>query len=274
MSQGLAGRRLVVVGASAGIGRALAVRAVADGAAVVLMARRHDRLQAAVAEAGGGTALAVDVRDDAAGAEAMERASEVLGGVVDALCYCAGTAPLAMLADTDSAAWEHVLGTNVVGANQAIRAALPHLAPAGVVVALSSETTSQPRPGLGAYGASKAALAASLASWRAEHPGRRFCCVAVGATAPTEFGDGFDVPLLGTLLEDWARRGLAQEQMMHTDDVAGMLAAVVAALLDRPLVGVDDLVLRSPSAVVGTADSIAQSFAELAGRERTGRAGG
>ncbi len=263
----LEGRRLLVVGASAGIGRALAVRAVRAGAEVALVARRGDRLADAVAEAGGGTAVAVDVRHAAACDSGVARAAEAVGGL-DAVCYCAGVAPLAMLADTDADAWRAALETNVVGANQVIRASLPYLAPTAVVVALSSEVTFQPRTGLGAYAASKAALRASLASWRAEVPDRRFCCVTVGATAPTEFGDGFDVPLLGALLEDWARRGLAQEQMLHTEDVVGVLAATLDALLRHPQVGVDELVLRSPSAVVGTAEAIASSFAERSAEDR------
>lgn len=264
MSPSLSGRRVVVVGASAGVGRAVALAAVRSGAEVALVARRRDRLEAAVAEAGGGTAIAADVRDPAGCAEAVARVGAVLGAV-DTLCYCAGTAPLALLADTDAADWQRVLETNVIGANQVIRAAMDHLTPSALVMALSSEVAAQPRTGLGAYGASKAALRASLAGWRAEQPGRRFCCVALGPTAPTEFGDQFDGSLLGALLEDWARRGLAQEEMMRTDDVAGVLVATMAALLDHPQVGMDELVLRSPSAVVGSAGSIAASFEALAG---------
>ena len=50
---GLAGKRILVVGASSGIGRALAHASVAAGAQVALCARRADRLQAAIDEAGG-----------------------------------------------------------------------------------------------------------------------------------------------------------------------------------------------------------------------------
>ena len=54
----LAGRRVLVAGASAGIGRAFAVHAVGAGAEVVLVARRAEALQEVVAEAGGGHAVA------------------------------------------------------------------------------------------------------------------------------------------------------------------------------------------------------------------------
>ncbi len=257
----------MVVGASAGIGRAVARRAVGAGATVALVARRADRLADVVAEAGGGVAVPGDVRDGASCAEAIVRSAESLQGI-DALCYCAGMAPLAMLADTDPAHWQAVFETNVIGANNTIRASLPYLEPSSVVLALASETTVQPRVGLGAYGASKSALRTAMASWRAEHPGHRFCCVLVGPTAPTEFGDAFDGSLLGAVLEDWTRRGLAQEQMLHTDDVGQVLVDTVTTLLHHPEVGMDEFVLRSPSAVVGTTSSFATSFTARTAEDR------
>ena len=263
MNDSLAGRRVVVVGASAGIGRAVAIWAVRSGAQVALVARRPERLADVVAEAGGGTAVPGDVRDAASCTEAIKSSAESLHGI-DALCYSAGMAPLAMLADTDVAHWQAVFETNVIGAHHAIQASLPYLPPSSVVMALASETTLQPRVGLGAYGASKSALRSAMAAWRAEHPGHRFCCVLVGPTAPTEFGDDFDGRLLGAVLEDWARRGLAQEEMLHTDDVGQVLVDMMGMLLRHPQVGIEEFVLRSPSAVVGTATSIRSSFAERA----------
>ena len=206
MNDSLAGRRVVVVGASAGIGRAIAVRTVRSGARVALVARRQARLAEVVAEAGGGVPVPGDVRDLPSCTAAIGRSGEVLQGI-DVLCYCAGMAPLALLADTESAHWQAVFETNVIGANHAIRAALPYMESTSVVMALSSDTAVQPRTGLGAYGASKSALRTAMASWRAECPGHRFCCVVVGPTAPTEFGDDFDGSLLGPLLEDWTAPG-------------------------------------------------------------------
>ena len=271
VNDSLAGRCVVVVGASAGIGRAVAVQAVRSGAHVALVARRQERLAETVVEAGGGIAVPGDVRDPSSCTEAIGRSAEMLQGI-DVLCYCAGMAPLAMLADTDGAHWQAVFETNVIGANHAIRASLPYLHPSSLVMTLSSDTVVQPRTGLGAYGASKSALRTAMASWRAEHPDHRFCCVVVGPTAPTEFGDDFDGALLGPLLEDWTRRGLAQEQMLHTDDVAQVIVATMATLLRHPQVGMDEFVLRSPSAVVGTVSSIAASFTAVQRRidERRG----
>ena len=60
----LAGRRVVVVGSSSGIGRGVAERAIASGAHVVVAARRVDRLKELVVEAGGGHLAELDLRVD------------------------------------------------------------------------------------------------------------------------------------------------------------------------------------------------------------------
>jgi len=61
MSNELEGRRVLVVGASVGIGRAIATAAVRQGAEVVFAARRREVLDEAIAEAGGGVAACGDV---------------------------------------------------------------------------------------------------------------------------------------------------------------------------------------------------------------------
>jgi NAD(P)-dependent dehydrogenase (short-subunit alcohol dehydrogenase family) len=245
----LEGRRVLVVGASAGIGRAFAGAAVAHGASVVFAARRDDKLREAVDEAGGGIALATDICDGAACERLAERARDALGGAVDLVFISAGSAPMRLFADTSVEDWQRVLGLNVIGVHQVIRALLPHLAPGAIVAALSSEGVDQPRSALGAYVVSKVALERSLEAWRTEHPDLRFSCVAVGATQPTEFGYQFDFELLKTVLDDWAKRGLAQADFMETSELAAFLAETYAAALRFPGIGVEHIVLRSPSAV-------------------------
>jgi NAD(P)-dependent dehydrogenase (short-subunit alcohol dehydrogenase family) len=122
----------------------------------------------------------------------------------------------------------------------------------GVVAVLSSETVGRPRFGLGAYGASKAALDQLLHALRVEHPLVRFTTVTVGATFPTEFGNGFDPEVLGRALSEWARHGLMTEEMMDPDEVAGVLAGVFGAALGNPTVGLEQLVLRPSAPVLGS----------------------
>ena len=115
MSVGLEGRRVLVVGASAGIGRAIAGQFVARGAQVAFCARRPDILRAAVAEAGGGAVVAGDVRVAEDCDRVVTDAVAALGGL-DAVCYSAAVSPLRLLADTTADDWRAVLETNVVGA--------------------------------------------------------------------------------------------------------------------------------------------------------------
>ena len=245
---GIAGRRIVVVGASASIGRAVALRAVRSGAEVVAAARRKDRLEELVAEAGGGIPVPTDVRDEESCGSLMRTAGDAVGAI-DAVVYTAGYAPLRLMADTTTVDWHEALSTNVTGANQVIRAALPHLVPGAVVVVLSSETVGRPRNGLGAYGSSKAALEESLNAWRNEHPGIRFCSAAIGATWPTEFGNQFDGELLMRVFGEWAVRGLNQAEYMDADELADVLVDTIASLVDHPGIGLERMTLRSPSPI-------------------------
>lgn len=251
----LAGRTVLVVGASAGIGRALACGAVRAGATTVLAARRRPQLDAAVAEAGGGAVVVADVRDARACARLVDEAVAA-SGPLDLVVLAAGTGTLVPMRDADAAQWSEVLATNVVGLTQVVRAAVPVMAEGGVVAALSSETVGRPRVGLGPYGASKAALDQSFLSWQAEHPETRFCRVTVGATTPTEFGTAFDPDLLGEHLEHWVRHGQMQQRFMPAEAVAGVLLAALAALLNNPGVNVEHLTLRSPSRPVGSLDDV------------------
>jgi NAD(P)-dependent dehydrogenase (short-subunit alcohol dehydrogenase family) len=174
---------------------------------------------------------------------------------IDLVFYAAGYAPLRALIDTNGADWHDVLDTNVIGLQQIIRAAIPHMNPGASVAVLSSETVGKPRTGLGAYGASKAALEQSLRSWRLEHPDLRFSCLTVGATQPTEFGSDYDMDSLVPAMESWTRHGLMQEQYMHTNDVADFFVAMLGAALAHPGIAVEDVTLRSPSPVAGPPDA-------------------
>jgi NAD(P)-dependent dehydrogenase (short-subunit alcohol dehydrogenase family) len=154
------------------------------------------------------------------------------------------------MSETREPDWQTVLATNLLGVQSMITAALPHLVTRGIVAVLSSETVSKPRVGLGAYGASKAALDHSLRSWRLEHDEVRFACLEVGATQPTEFGEAFDMRSLGPAMEAWARHGLTQAEYMDTDDVAAFFVTTLGAALAHPNIAVEHLTLRSPSPVV------------------------
>ena len=204
--------RTVVVGASSGLGRSIAIGLAQRGAHVAMLARRRERLDAAVAEAGpGALAIECDVTDEASCRSAIDDAASGLGGI-DALVYAPAIGPLARLVDIDTETWRRVFDTNVIGAARITAAAVPHLAAtAGTVAFLSSVSASltPPWPGLGAYIVSKAALDKLVEAWRAEHPGIGFTRLVVGDCAggdgdsQTEFNVGWDLELAAELAPGW-----------------------------------------------------------------------
>jgi NAD(P)-dependent dehydrogenase (short-subunit alcohol dehydrogenase family) len=246
IAKDLAGARVLVTGASAGIGRAVAIGAVREGARVMMVARRQKELNAAVAEAGGGEALAVDLTEAGADKRLSMAITSALGGL-DVVISCVGVAPLQMMIDTSDAHWEQVITTNLVSTHRLLRSCVPLLGGSGTFIALSSDSVHRPRSGLGAYAASKAALERTVYAWRTEHPWLRFTTVTISDTFPTDFANGFDLDILTRLLDDWAIKGLAQGRFMAADDVAQMLLSVAATMTALPGIGVDHLTIRSPS---------------------------
>jgi NADP-dependent 3-hydroxy acid dehydrogenase YdfG len=119
--------RTVIVGASTGLGRCIAVGLAERGAQVALIARRKELLESAAAEAGdGAVAISGDVTDAAACADAVAEAVRVMGGI-DAVVYSTGIGVLRRIEDLDAETWMRAFGTNVVGASLFTAAALPYL---------------------------------------------------------------------------------------------------------------------------------------------------
>jgi NAD(P)-dependent dehydrogenase (short-subunit alcohol dehydrogenase family) len=230
------GRRLLVVGATSGVGRAIAARAAAAGARVVAVGRRSERLEELAAEGHGElVGVRADVRMEDDCHRMVDEAVGVLGGL-DALIYATGMSPLGRLVDTGADEWHAVLETNVVGAALVCRHAIPHLKRSdGRAVFLSSVSVEDPRPFLVPYGASKAALDSLIRGWRNEHPDLCFIRIVVGPTA-TEFSAGWNPATLGELAEVRAERGLVKATVMTADEVA---AQVLDALMAP--VWLDDL---------------------------------
>src|SRR5262249_37319011 len=82
--------RVVVVGASSGLGRCIAVGLGRRGADVALLAGRSERLETAAAEIGSRvTTFACDVTDEASCKSTIARVADEMGGI-DALVYCPG----------------------------------------------------------------------------------------------------------------------------------------------------------------------------------------
>ncbi len=228
--------RTVVVGASSGLGRCLAIGLGKRGATVALMARRKDRLADAAAESGpGAVAIACDVTDEASARSAIDQAAEHLGGI-DALVYATGIGPLARLADMDTATWRNLLDTNVIGASLVTAAAVPHLtASSGAAAYLSSTSASLTPafPGLGAYAVSKAALNKLVEAWRGEHPGVGFTQVTVGdcaggeGDAMTGFANSWDPELAVEMGTIWSARQYIVGSLLEVEELVSVVDTVL-----------------------------------------------
>jgi NAD(P)-dependent dehydrogenase (short-subunit alcohol dehydrogenase family) len=186
-----AGKRVVVVGGGAGLGRAIARGFAREGAVVGVVGRTPETLAATVGELAGEGHLAVpgDVTDAAGIDAAIARVAERLGGL-DVAVNTAGTFTNGTAADADPDAVARMLETNVLGTWLAMRAEVPLLEAdgGGVVINFSSNIGAhRARPALGAYGASKAAVSAMTRSAALDHidAGVRICAISPGPSDTT-----------------------------------------------------------------------------------------
>src|ERR1700760_166460 len=99
------GLRLLIVGASSGIGHAVAISAAERGAKIAVAARRMDLLTQ-LADTVGGTAFELDVEDTAAITDVVDQAATALGGL-DAVVFTSTVVPFAHIEDTDLVTWIH-----------------------------------------------------------------------------------------------------------------------------------------------------------------------
>jgi short-subunit dehydrogenase len=157
--------RAIIVGASSGIGRAMAVQLGAMHAQVVLVARRADALEQVAQEvrAAGGqaTVLVHDVADRAEGPAKFDAALAQLGGL-DLLVYAAGILERIREGEFDAQKDARMLDVNLVGAVAWSDAAAAHFQAqrSGTLVCISSVAGVRGRRGNPVYGASKAGLSA------------------------------------------------------------------------------------------------------------------
>lgn len=179
----LGGRRVLVTGASSGIGEATARACARAGAVVACLARRTERIEA-LAEEIGGMAVTADVADEGRARAGVEEAAERLGGL-DAVVNNAGVMRLGGVAEGRAEDWRVMLDVNVFGLLVVTQAALAHLRAAGGgdVVNMSSMSGRRvPNAAAGVYAATKHAVHALSEGLRRElHPqGIRVTVVAPG----------------------------------------------------------------------------------------------
>jgi NAD(P)-dependent dehydrogenase (short-subunit alcohol dehydrogenase family) len=185
----------VVTGASQGLGLELALALARDGWALVVDARRADRLDTAAARLAAVTDVRAVVGDvtDPAHRAALARVAAELGTVhlVVNNASTLGASPLPALSDIDPEVLRRVFDVNVVAPLALIQTLDDQLARGATVVNITSDAALEPYEGWGGYGASKAALEHASRVLAAERPDLRVLVVDPGDMRTEMHQDAF-----------------------------------------------------------------------------------
>lgn len=159
MAGKLDGKVAIITGASSGIGEATAIALSAEGAEVVIAARRAERLEALAKriEASGGVALPIvaDITDETQANNLVQKANAL--GQVDILVNNAGVALTGNIDGGNTSDWRKMFDINVLGLLYTTHAVLPLLKAqkSGHIVNISSVAGRTARAGVGVYNATK-----------------------------------------------------------------------------------------------------------------------
>lgn len=173
MSINIEGKIVVITGASSGLGEAAARLLSAEGATLVLGARRVDRIQSLADEliASGGKALAVETDvTNSDQVKALVDAAVKTYGRIDVIINNAGLMPQSLLERVKIDEWDRMIDVNIKGVLYGIAAALPYMTEqkSGHIINVSSVAGHKVRPGSTVYAATKHAVRAISEGLRQE----------------------------------------------------------------------------------------------------------
>lgn len=178
-----AGRRIIIAGASSGLGRAAALALANAGAELVLLGRNEARLREVAETTGGHAWPPVDFADDNC-ADAVFREIAV-NAPIDGIFYSAGTSLVAPMRLTKTAQIDNLFGAAVYGALGVARAASRRgvMRDGGAIVFMSSVSSLRGRRGMVAYSAAKAATSGLVRALAVEMADRRIRVNSIAAGA-------------------------------------------------------------------------------------------
>jgi 3-oxoacyl-[acyl-carrier protein] reductase len=217
----LADKRIVVTGASGGIGAAIARTCAAQGALVGLAYNTGEARARALAEELSGRLLCFDVRDEAAASREL-----AAFGPIDGLINAAGVVKPGLLVTSEVSALEAMLDVNLLGPMVLARIVLPAMMArrSGVIVNVSSIAARRPFRGQAAYAASKGGLDAFTRALAVEvaKKGVRVVGVAPGA---------IDTEMLAStraIGDDELTARIPTKKLGRPDDVATLVAYLLS----------------------------------------------
>ncbi|BAY22002.1 short-chain dehydrogenase/reductase SDR [Calothrix sp. NIES-2100] len=243
MTGKLDGKVAIITGASSGIGEATALALAAEGAAVVLAARRGDRLNALAEKVAtiGGKALPIitDVTDETQVQNLVQKTKTEFGHI-DILVNNAGIAAVGAIDGGNTADWKEMINLNLLGLLYVTHAVLPILKAqgAGHIVNISSVAGRTARVGIGVYNATKWGVNGFSESLRQEvcKQNIRVTIIEPGLVN-TEINDRISDPIAKQNIE--ARRSSVTP--LESEDIA---AAIVYALTQPSRVNVNEILIR------------------------------
>jgi NADP-dependent 3-hydroxy acid dehydrogenase YdfG len=242
MTDNIAGKTIVITGASSGMGAAAARLLAGKGAAVVLGARRADRIEALAAEIAEAGGKAVAVVTDVTRREDLQRLVDAAVGTwgrIDVLINNAGVMPLSPLERVKVDEWDRMIDVNLKGVLYGVAAALPHMIgqKSGHIINLSSVAGHKLFGGSAVYSATKFAVRALSEGLRQEMApyGIRTTIISPGAVR-TE------------LLEHISERDVQQANQDYVARIgvpAETFARLVAFAINEPEdVGINEILFR------------------------------
>jgi NADP-dependent 3-hydroxy acid dehydrogenase YdfG len=173
VSDNIEGKVVVITGASSGLGEATARLLSAQGASVVLGARRHDRIQSLANELTGRDGKAIAVTTDVIHRDQVKTLVDTAVkayGRIDVMINNAGLMPQAPLERLKIDEWDRMIDVNIKGVLYGIAAALPYMKQqkAGHFISVSSVAGHKVGPGFAVYAATKHAVRALSEGLRQE----------------------------------------------------------------------------------------------------------
>jgi NAD(P)-dependent dehydrogenase (short-subunit alcohol dehydrogenase family) len=241
VGQRLDGATALVTGAGSGIGRAITLRFVAEGARVAAVDLGIDTVRALADSAPRGAVVPVvaDVTDEAQLSAAVADAVAALGplGVVVAN---AGRGTFAPIVDHDTAEWRSILDLCLTGVFLTIKHAAPAMRDGGSIITIASLNAIQPSAGMSAYCAAKAGAVALTRVAAMELGGRgiRANAIAPGLVQTAASSSFWELP--GVVEEFVANTTVGR--FATPDDVAGMavyLASDESSFVSGSMLSID-----------------------------------
>ncbi|WP_309088811.1 SDR family oxidoreductase [Phenylobacterium sp.] len=236
---GVANKVVLVTGASSGIGEATARELAAAGAAVVIGARRVERLEALKAEieAAGGKALAVglDVTSRESVQGFVDAACEAFGRV-DVIVNNAGVMPLSPLAALKVDEWDQMIDVNIRGVLHGIAAALPVMERqgSGQIINIASTAGHQILATAAVYCATKFSVRVISEALRQETDKVRVTVVSPGVTT-SELAETITHAETAAFIDEYRKKAIPAEA----------IARAVRFAIEQPAeVDVNEIIVR------------------------------